>query len=51
MKGSAIGNEYNVLSEFGTDIRIYEGAHNRIDNGSDLGHSYELPAGMVFRSE
>ena len=23
---------------------IFEGAHNRSDNWSDLGHSYELPS-------
>ncbi len=36
---------------FDEDIVIDEGAHNRSDNYSDLGDSYELPAGMVCGSE
>ncbi len=33
-----------VLSAFGLDILIYDGAHNRSDNSSYLGYSYKLPS-------
>jgi hypothetical protein len=44
----AIYNYYNILCAFGggTDLGIYLDAHNK-GGWSDLGHSYELPAGMT----
>ncbi len=52
-KGNAIANQYNVLNIFGSgnDILIWENAHNRSDNWSNLGGSYELPAGILYGSE
>jgi hypothetical protein len=53
MKGWVIYNHHSYLSAFGggSDIGIREGAHNRSDNFTDLGNSYELPAGMEYASE
>jgi hypothetical protein len=43
-KYKAITNiDDEVLCAFGLDIVINDGAHNRSDNCSYLGYSYELP--------
>ena len=52
-KQKAIRNHYYLLSSFGDccDLYTYDNTQSPDNNYSNLGTSYELPAGIAYRSK